>query len=163
MDALSAALSSVRMTGAIFADAICTAPWGFAVPPIDALERVVHMLAPGTERVVGYHLVTEGEALVSLEGSADIPLTAGDIVIIPHGDAHAVTNGAPSQLIDTSAVLTKWLAGDVSSVELGGGRREDALRVRLLRMRAPCRPAVSRRASIHHQDQSPRRCDGPVA
>jgi AraC-like DNA-binding protein len=121
MDALSAALSSVRMTGAIFADAICTAPWGFAVPPIDALERVVHMLAPGTERVVGYHLVTEGEALVSLEGSADIPLTAGDIVIIPHGDAHAVTNGAPSQLIDTSPVLTKWLAGDVSSVELGGG------------------------------------------
>jgi hypothetical protein len=36
MDALSAALSSVRMTGAIFADAICTAPWGFAVPAIDA-------------------------------------------------------------------------------------------------------------------------------
>jgi hypothetical protein len=69
MDALSAALSSVRMTGAIFADAICTAPWGFAVPAINALERVVHMLAPGTERVVGDHLVTVGKALVgSREG-----------------------------------------------------------------------------------------------
>jgi AraC-like DNA-binding protein/mannose-6-phosphate isomerase-like protein (cupin superfamily) len=121
MDAFSAALSSVRMTGAIFADAICTAPWGFAVPAIGALERVVHMLAPGTERVVGYHLVTEGRALVGIEGSADVPLTAGDIVIIPHGDPHRVTNGAPSKLIDTSPALAKWLAGDVSSMELGGG------------------------------------------
>ena len=121
MDALSAALSSVRMTGAIFADAICSAPWGFAVPAIDALERVVHMLAPGTERVVGYHLVTEGKALVGLEASEDVALTAGDIVIIPHGDPHRVTNGTPSKLIDTSPALAKWLAGDVSSMELGGG------------------------------------------
>ena len=121
MDALSAALSSVRMTGAIFADAICSAPWGFAVPAIDALEQVVHMLAPGTERVVGYHLVTEGKALVGLEASEDVALTAGDIVIIPHGDPHRVTNGTPSKLIDTSPALAKWLAGDVSSMELGGG------------------------------------------
>ena len=49
MDALSQALSSVRMTGAIFVDAICTAPWGFSVP---AMERVAHLLAPGTEHLV---------------------------------------------------------------------------------------------------------------
>jgi AraC-like DNA-binding protein len=121
MDALSAALSSVRMTGAIFAEATCTTPWGFAVPAIDALERVVHKLAPGTERVVGYHLVTEGRALVGVEGSADVPVMAGDIVIIPHGDPHTITNGAPSQLVDSSAALSRWLAGDVSSIELGGG------------------------------------------
>jgi AraC-like DNA-binding protein len=121
MDALSEALNSVRMTGAIFADATCTAPWGFAVPAIDALERVVHKLAPGTERVVGYHLVTEGRALVSAEGSADVSVMAGDIVIIPHGDPHTVTNGAPSKLIDSSAALANWLAGDVSSMELHGG------------------------------------------
>jgi AraC-like DNA-binding protein len=121
MDALSEALSSVRMTGAIFADAICTAPWGFAVPAIDALERVVRTLAPGTERVVGYHFVTEGKALVGLEGAADVPVTAGDIVIIPHGDPHTLTNGAPSRLIDSGASLRKWLAGDVSPMRIGGG------------------------------------------
>src|SRR5262245_32477518 len=118
MDALSAALSSVRMTGAIFADAICTAPWGFAVPAIDALEQVVRRLAPGTERLVGYHLVTEGKALVEIEGSADISLTAGDIVIIPHGDPHVVSNGSPSQVIDTSGALAQWLVGDVNSMTL---------------------------------------------
>jgi AraC-like DNA-binding protein len=117
MDALSAALSSVRMTGAIFFDAVCTAPWGFAVP---AMERAAHVLAPGTEHVVGYHLVTEGKAVVGFEGAADIPVEAGDIVIIPHGDAHTVINGVPSELIDSGASLGSFLAGDLGTMRLGG-------------------------------------------
>jgi AraC-like DNA-binding protein len=117
-DALSAALNSVRLTGAIFADAICTAPWGFAVP---AMERVAHVLAPGTERVVGYHLVTEGKGVVGLEGSTDVPVSAGDIVIIPHGQPHTVSNGAPAQMIDTAPFLGKWLIGDVNTTRMGGG------------------------------------------
>src|SRR5262245_18467951 len=71
MDAQSQALSSVRMSGAIFVDAICTAPWGFSVP---AMERVAHLLSPGTEHLFGYHLVTEGSALIGLAGQADIPI-----------------------------------------------------------------------------------------
>jgi hypothetical protein len=47
MDVLSEALNTVRMTGAIFYYAECTAPWGFAVPP---LRQVAHVLAPGTGR-----------------------------------------------------------------------------------------------------------------
>ena len=117
MDALSAALSSVRMTGAIFYDAVCTAPWGFAVP---AMERAAHVLAPGTEHVVGYHFVTEGKAVVGFEGAADVPVEAGDIVIIPHGDAHTVINGAPSELIDSAASLHSFLAGDLGTMRLGG-------------------------------------------
>jgi hypothetical protein len=118
MDALSEALSSVRMTGAIFVDATCTAPWGFAVPP---MERIAHILAPGTERVVGYHLVTEGKGLIGLEGEEEVPLAAGDIVIVPHGDAHTITNGSPSELIDTGASVGRWLAGDLSPLQAGGG------------------------------------------
>jgi AraC-like DNA-binding protein len=117
MDALSEALRSVRMTGAIFADALCTAPWGFAVP---AIERVAGVLAPGTERLVGYHLVTEGKALVRLDGAPDVTITAGDIVIVPHGDAHTVSNGAPSELIDSGAAVGQWLAGDINTLRVGG-------------------------------------------
>ena len=43
MDALSEALNSVHMTGAIFYHAECTAPWGFRVPHV---QSVAHMLAP---------------------------------------------------------------------------------------------------------------------
>jgi AraC-like DNA-binding protein len=118
MDALSEALNSVRMTGAIFVDAICTAPWGFAVP---AMERIAHVLAPGTECVVGYHLVTEGRAAFGLEGTVDVPVIAGDIVIIPHGDPHTVINGTPRELIDSGAGLGRWVTGDVSPVRCGGG------------------------------------------
>jgi AraC-like DNA-binding protein len=118
MDALSEALNSVRMTGAIFVDAICSAPWGFSVP---AMARVAHILAPGTERLVGYHLVTEGEALVGLEGSQDTLITAGDIVIVPHGDAHTVRNGSPSQFIDSGASVGRWLGGDLAPMRVGGG------------------------------------------
>jgi AraC-like DNA-binding protein len=119
MDVLSEALHTVRMTGAIFYYAECTSPWGFAVPP---LKQVAHVLAPGTERLVPYHLVAEGEAVVRFEGAtADIPLQAGDVVIIPHGDAHTVSNGSPSKLIDSAAELGKFLGGDLRTMRLGGG------------------------------------------
>jgi AraC-like DNA-binding protein len=118
MDALSEALNSVRMTGAIFANAICTAPWGVAVP---AMASTAHMLAPGTECVVGYHLITDGKAVVRLEGAGDVPVTAGEIVVIPHGDPHTATNGAPSGLIDTGAYSARWMSGDLSPMRIGGG------------------------------------------
>jgi AraC-like DNA-binding protein len=118
MDALSAALNSVRMTGAIFFNAICTAPWGFAVP---ALKDVAHALAPGTERLVSYHLVTEGRGFVGFEGETAVPIEAGDILIIPHGDPHTVTNGSPSTLIDSGQSLGNFLAGTLRTMRVGGG------------------------------------------
>ena len=117
MDALSSALNAVHMTGAIFFNAICRAPWGFAVPP---LKRVAHVLAPGTERLVGYHLVTEGKALVRFDDETEIPVAAGDIVIVPHGDAHTVTNGSPARLIDSGESLGQNLAGTLSTMQAGG-------------------------------------------
>jgi Cupin len=118
MDALSEALTSVRMTGAIFYHAECTAPWGFRVPH---LQNVAHVLAPGTERLVSYHLVTDGKAVVCFPGEEDIAVTAGDILIIPHGDAHTVSNGSPSTFLDSGASLDKFLAGSLTTMRLGGG------------------------------------------
>ena len=119
MDALSAALSAVHMTGAIFYNAECTAPWGFAVPP---LKRVAHILAPGTERLVSYHLVTEGRALVRFEGAEeDVPVEAGDLLISPYGYAHTVRNGAPATLVDSGDSLGDFLAGGVGTMRVGGG------------------------------------------
>lgn len=118
MDALSEALNSVRMTGAIFFHAECTAPWGFAVPHVG---KVAHLLAPGTERLVSYHLVTEGKAVVRFDRIPEFEVGAGDIVIVPHGDPHTVTNGSPASLIDSGKSLEKYLAGTLTSMRLGGG------------------------------------------
>ncbi|HEY5810045.1 MAG TPA: AraC family transcriptional regulator, partial [Povalibacter sp.] len=94
------------------------APWGFAVPP---LQRVAHILAPGTERLVPYHLVADGTASVRFAGAPEISLTAGDVVIIPHGDAHSVSNGSPATLIDSEASLGEYLCGSLRTMQLGGG------------------------------------------
>lgn len=121
MDALSEALSSVRMTGAIFYDAICTAPWGFAVPP---MEDVAHVLAPGTDCLVGYHLVAEGRAVSRFEGEAEVALGPGDVIIVPHGDPHTVSNGRPAMLIDSRTSICSNLGGDLSTFRIGGGGEE---------------------------------------
>ena len=85
MDALSEALRSVQMTGAIFLDAEFTAPWSFQSP---RAQQAAPVLAPGTERIIIYHLVTEGMAWVKIAGEPDLPVEAGEIVIIPNGEEH---------------------------------------------------------------------------
>jgi AraC-like DNA-binding protein len=117
MDALSEALSAVRMTGAIFYHCECYAPWGFSVPHLRGYAQV---LAPGTERLVSYHLVTEGEAIVRFGEDEPILVSAGEVLIIPHGDAHTVSKGSPSEMIDTSASMRDFLTGTLTTLRVGG-------------------------------------------
>jgi AraC-like DNA-binding protein len=116
MDALSEALNAVRFTGAIFYSAECHAPWAFAVP---RLEQVAHVLAPGAERVVAYHLVTDGEAEVQFAGSEPIPVVAGDVLIIPYGDAHTVAHGSPAEMVDSGETLRDYLSGTLRTMRVG--------------------------------------------
>lgn len=118
MDALSEALNSIRMTGAIFYRAECTSPWGFAIPP---LRDYAHLLAPGTERVVSYHLMTEGDAVARFGDGQEVPMTAGDVLIVPHGDPHVISNGRAPRIVDADGTLDRYLAGDLSTLQIGGG------------------------------------------
>ena len=72
MDALSETLRVVRLTGAIFIQARFTAPWCYQSPRADTAAP---FLEPGAERVVIFHLITEGECYVELRrrGARAIP------------------------------------------------------------------------------------------
>jgi AraC-like DNA-binding protein len=118
MDALSEALNSVRITGAIFYHAVCTSPWAFAIPP---LCEYAHLLAPGTERLVSYHLMTEGEAVVRFGDGHEVPIAAGDVLIVPHGDPHVLSNGRAPKIVNADGILDGFLAGDLSTLQIGGG------------------------------------------
>ena len=90
MDALSDILSGVKLSGALYFSAEFSAPWGFSSPPSNTLAR---MLAPGAAHLVIFHFVIEGEALVQLADGPSTVLTRGDVIVLPHGDAHQMTSG----------------------------------------------------------------------
>jgi AraC-like DNA-binding protein len=56
-----------------------------------------------------------------IDGVPDLPLEAGDIVIVPHGDAHRLSNGSPAAFRDDDSVIRKFLTGDLSPTRNGGG------------------------------------------
>ena len=120
MDALSEALRSLRITGALFLDAELTAPWGYASPDVRA---AIGSMAPPAEHLVLFHFVLEGRATARVASQPPVSLRAGDIVVIPHGDAHDLYSGEITHLVDTTAVLPKLLRGSIE-VERGGGGGE---------------------------------------
>jgi AraC-like DNA-binding protein len=89
MDALSETLRVVRLVGAIFIHARFTAPWCYQSPRADSVAPI---LEPGAERVVIFHLITEGDCWVELAGEAPVHLIAGDAILFPQGDAHRMAS-----------------------------------------------------------------------
>ena len=107
MDALSETLRVVHLIGAIFINARFTAPWCYQSPRADSAAP---LLEPDAERVVIFHLITEGECYVELEGESPVRLMAGDAVVFPQGHAHRMTSRpglAPAQGGRLDAVLSR--------------------------------------------------------
>lgn len=107
MDALSETLKVVRLVGAIFINARFTAPWCYPSPKA---STAAPLLEPGAERVVIFHLITEGECFVELDGDLPVRLNAGDAVIFPQGDAHLMNSQPglpPAQGSDLCTVLAR--------------------------------------------------------
>ena len=117
MDALSETLRVVRLVGAIFINARFTAPWCYQSPRADT---VAPMLEPGAERIVIFHLITEGECHVEIEGQAALRLTAGDVVVFPQGHAHLMTS-QPGLTPAAGARLDAVLSRRPRHLAYGGG------------------------------------------
>lgn len=117
MDALSETLRVVRLVGAIFINARFTAPWCYQSPRADT---VAPLLEPGAERVVIFHLITEGECHVELAGQPPVHLVAGDAVVFPQGDAHRMCS-EPGLPPATGGRLDAVLARRPRQLSYGGG------------------------------------------
>lgn len=117
MDALSETLRVVRLVGAIFINARFTAPWCYQSPSADAAAP---LLEPGAERVVIFHLITEGDCYVELGNEQPVRLTAGDVVVFPQGHAHRMAS-QPGLPAATGARLAQVLARRPRQLVYGGG------------------------------------------
>jgi len=89
MDALSDVLQAVRLSGAVFFDIHASQPWVAETPPGKA---IVEGMFPGSEHLISYHVITRGDCWASVPGEPPMRLSAGDIIVLPHGDTHVLSS-----------------------------------------------------------------------
>lgn len=118
MDVLSEVLRVVKLEGALFFNAEFSAPWCISS---SRSSKVAPYLSPGAGHVIIYHFLTEGRAYAKLANGPREELSAGDIVIFPHGDAHVLGNGSNAKPVDSLRTFAKNLAEGFNLIRFGGG------------------------------------------
>ena len=118
MDVLSEVLRVVRLEGALFFNAEFSTPWSISSPQSSAIVPYLH---PEARHLIIYHFLTEGRAYARLRDGPRVELTAGDIVIFPHGDEHILGNGSPERPVDSLRMFAKNLEGGLKIARFGGG------------------------------------------
>jgi AraC-like DNA-binding protein len=118
MDVLSEVLRVVRLEGALFFNAEFSAPWCLSEPQSKALAR---HLSPEAGHLILYHFLTEGRAFAKLPDGRREELTAGDVVVFPHGDPHILGNGSTGKPVDAVQTFSKNLKDGLKLVRFGGG------------------------------------------
>jgi len=118
MDVLSTVLKTVKLEGAMFYNAEFSAPWSFRSPPSCL---VAPYLSPEPRHVVIYHLLTHGRAYANIEDGRRITLSAGDIVVFPHGDSHLMGNGRDVEPKDNAKFLEEIFSQGLKVARMGGG------------------------------------------
>jgi len=119
MDVLSEVLKAVKLDGAVFYNAEFSAPWCFCSPPSTVLAPY---LSADSQHVIIFHLLTDGYGYAEVEGhSRPLPLSAGDLVILPHGDPHALRNGPFIKPTDHAEQVRQVFAQGLKVSRMGGG------------------------------------------
>ena len=109
-------------------------------------------------------MVTEGDCHVELEGAPTTRLTAGDVVIFPHGHAHRMTSRARCCRPATGASPRHgcWRAGRAASRPTAAAGAITRLGVRLPRLRrAPRRDAARGAAAARARERAGIEAPGP--
>ena len=86
-DGLSSLLREVTVRSVVYCLSDFAAPWGFSV---------------ADSPVAKFHVLLHGAAALTVGDAAPVPLTAGDLVLLPHGDGHTITDqpGSPVRQLD---------------------------------------------------------------
>lgn len=88
MDVLSDVLRAVRMTGALYFDLHCRAPWVAETPAAEVIRKAV---MPGFERILVFHFVLDGAecwAGSPENGHPPVRLHPGDVILCTDGVQH---------------------------------------------------------------------------
>lgn len=116
-DVLSDVLSSVRLTGSMLFLVRARAPWRTHAPQA---RRFAPLVLPTAQHLVSFHAVTRGGCWAGLAGAPMRRLDAGDVLVVPHGDAYLLADpaDAPPGYGDDEAIefFRHMAAGELAPV-----------------------------------------------
>lgn len=88
-DTLSDLLRSVRLRGAAFYYVSFRGHWSAGAL---AAKEIAHLVMPGCDHVMEYHMIAKGDGWAAVEGLPPVRLQAGDVVLFPQGDSHVISS-----------------------------------------------------------------------
>jgi AraC-like DNA-binding protein len=112
-DSVTDALQALNVRSTIFCLSELRGPWAFRV---EASE------------VAKFHLVLSGSASLVLDGDDAVTVGAGDLVLLPHGDAHTFRDGEGSAVVPLEQLLRDYPLDAQARLRYGG----DGVLTRLL-------------------------------
>jgi AraC-like DNA-binding protein len=116
-DILSDVLRTVRLRSTLYYYVCCMGSWAAEAPPS---EQVTSTVMPEVDQVISYHVVIAGDCWAAVVGEPPLRLRRGDIVLLPHGDAHVVSSApglrAVRQAQPSGAQRPFWLRYDEDGI-----------------------------------------------
>jgi AraC-like DNA-binding protein len=99
---LHAALERLRLEGAIFLRAEYREPWAYQS---FAATQTAKILRPDAERVILFHVVASGTCWVAVPGGERHWADAGDVIVLPYGDEHAMGGVRDADVVPMGTIL----------------------------------------------------------
>lgn len=125
-DVLSDVLRAVRLTGAVYFDYELSSPWVAEAPDARDLATVV---MPGSERLIEYHVITQGACWGQLIGGEPMRLREGDILVLPQGDPHVLSSSPGMRAVADMSAFEQNKERPLPWVFEAGGGGSDRARV----------------------------------
>lgn len=105
-DALNDALSHLHIRGAVYCRSELRAPWAFSVDK---------------RPTAGFHAISRGKGWLEVEGQdRKIPLSCGDLIVLPRGNAHAMRDAPKTAPIRLDKIIAQNPLEDGIRLRMGG-------------------------------------------
>lgn len=116
MDVLSDVLKTLRFCSCLYFTTDFRPPWGVSFPSFSTVVR--------------FHLVVNGSIWINVgnESTSQL-LEAGDLVLVPHGVQHTLTDAPDRRAVDISDIVREHDLDDAGCLAYGGSQRQDAARL----------------------------------
>ena len=118
MDVLSDVLRVVRLAGAVFFVAEFSSPWAIESPPSRSLASLI---MPSAECFTIFHVLAEGSCWVKVKGEPPMRMVAGDVVVVPQGDAHLMGSDLDQKPTPMRVLVPELPHAGMPPVMDGGG------------------------------------------